>query len=170
MSGSRTIGSMPGPTKLEELTAYMRVPDPYGALNTLAREVVPGQTEVMDRIVAVAWATPDVERTMETAPLPFRRSARDRLLDGATAAVRYGPVALLLEQPLHPDEGRVAAFLSRYGEGVLALFLERPRYLPPSRAAARPPRAVRTPFGRRGWLLPHEWPWGPFVIALEQER
>lgn len=169
MSGSRTIVAMPGPATLEELTARLRVPDPSVALTALAREVVPGQTERNDRIVAVAWATADVERTMAAAPLPFRRSARDRLLDGATAAVRYGPVALLLEQPLHAEQGRVAAFISHYGEGVLALFLERPRYLPPSRAAARPPRAVRTPFGRRGWLLAHEWPWGPFVIALEQD-
>ena len=34
----------------------------------------------------------------------------------------------------------------------------------------RPPRPVATPFGRRGWLLSHEWPWGPFVIALEEVR
>jgi hypothetical protein len=160
------MGRVPGPTRLEELTARLRVPDPYRSLAALAQEVVPGQTGPTDRIVAIAWATVDLERSLATAPLPFRRSARDRLLDGATAAVHYGPLALLLEQPLHAGEGKVAAYLSRYGEGVLAFFLERPRFLPPSRAMERPPRPVHTPFGRRGWLLPHEWPWGPFVIAL----
>jgi hypothetical protein len=161
---------MPGPSRLEELAARLRAPDPQASLRALAREVVPGQAEASDHIVAIAWATADLERCMTQAPLPFRRSARDRLLEGATAAVRYGPVALLLEQPLHPGEGPVAAYLSRYGEGTLAFFVERPRFLPPSRASERPPRPVHTPFGRRGWLVPHEWPWGPFVIALEDER
>ena len=163
------MGSMPGPTSLHDLTARLRVPDPYRALTALAQEVTPGQTGPADRIVALAWATADLERSMSAVPLPFKRSARDRLLHGTTAAVHYGPIALLLEQPLDPEEGRVTAYLSRYGEGVLAFFLERPRFLPPSRASARPPRPVHTPFGRRGWLLPHEWPWGPFVIALEVE-
>lgn len=161
---------MPGPSRLEELAARLRARDSQATLSALAREVVPGQIQPTDQVVAIAWATADLERAMAGAPLPFRRSARDRLLDGATAAVRYGPVTLLLEQPLHPDVGAVAAFLSRYGEGTLAFFVERPRFLPPSRAAERPPRAVHTPFGRRGWLVPYEWPWGPFVIALEDER
>ena len=160
---------MPGPARLDELTARLRLPDPRQALGALAQEVVPGQTGPADHIVAVAWATRDLGKTMASVPLPFARSARDRLLDGTTAAVRYGPVLVLLEQPHTLDEGPIAAYLSRYGEGVLALYLERPRYLPPSRASGRPPRAVHTPFGRRGWLTPHEWPWGPFVIALEDK-
>lgn len=158
------------PRSLDELAAVLRAPDPQRALVDLGRELVPGQWQPADRIVALAWATADMERALSSAPLPFKRSARDRLLDGATAAVRYGPAVLLLEAPLKPEEGRVAAYLSRYGEGLMALFLERPRYLPPSRASARPPRPVRTPFGRRGWLLSHEWPWGPFAIALELEH
>ena len=159
---------MPGPARLDELTARLRVPDPRLALSGLAQEVVPGQTGPADRIVALAWATSDLEATMEAALLPFRRTARDRILGGSTAAVRYGPVHLLLEQP--EDEGRLAAYLSRYGEGLAGIYIERPRYLPPSNASSRPPRPVHTPFGRRGWLLPHEWPWGPFVIALEEQR
>jgi hypothetical protein len=158
---------MPGPSRLDELTARLRAPDPRFALAALAQEVVPGQTGPADRIVAVAWAALDLQRTMAAASLPFKRVARDRILQGSVAAVRYGSVQLLLEQP--EGEGRLAAYLTRYGEGVAALYLERPRFLPPSRASKRPPRPIRTPFGRRGWLLPHEWPWGPFVIALEVE-
>ena len=161
------MGSMPGPTRLDVLTARLRAPDPALALAALAQEVVPGQTGPADRIVAITFATRDLERAMSAVPLPFKRVARDRILDADVAAVRYGPVQLLLEQPA--GEGRLAACISRYGDGVAALYLERPRFLPPSRASERPPRPVRTPFGRRGWLLPHEWPWGPFVIALEEE-
>ncbi len=159
---------MPGPSRLDVLTERLRAPDPTLALAALAHEVVPGQTGPADRIVALTFATRDLKGMMSAAPLPFKRVARDRLLDADVAAVRYGPVQLLLEQA--QGEGRLAAYLSRYGEGVAALYLERPRFLPSSRASGRPPRPVRTPFGRRGWLLPHEWPWGPFVIALEEER
>ena len=158
---------VPGPARLDVLASRLRAPDPALALAALAQEVVPGQTGPQDRIVAVAFATRDLDRTMASVPLPFKRVARDRILDADVASVRYGPVQLLLEQAA--GEGRLAAYLSRYGEGVAALYLERSRFLPPSRASRRPPRPVRTPFGRRGWLLPHEWPWGPFVIALEEE-
>jgi hypothetical protein len=160
---------VPGPTRFEDLLARLRGVDPRLAVAALARDVVPGQAGPDDRIVALAWATYDLERT-GSVPLPFRRTARDRLLDGDTMAVRYGPLLLLVEQPHAEGVGRVSAYLSRYGEGVLAFFVERPRYLPPSRASERPPRPVHTPFERRGWLAPHEWPWGPFVIALEEER
>lgn len=159
---------MPGPARLDELTARLRVSDPAWALAALAHEVMPGQTGPTDRIVAVAWATVDLEAAIATASLPFKRVARDRILGGSTAAVRYGPVQLLLEQP--EGDGKLSAYLSHYGDGVVALFLERPRFLPPSRASERPPRPLRTPFGRRGWLLGHEWPWGPFLIALEARR
>ena len=156
---------MPGPARLDELTARLRVPDHRRALAELAHDVVPGQVSPTDRIVAVAWATPDLLQATSLASLPFKRVAQDRLLNGHVAAVRYGPVQLLLEEP--DDEGRLSAYLSRYGQGIAALYLERPRFLPPSHASAKPPRPVRTPFGRRGWLLPCDWPWGPFVVALE---
>lgn len=152
--------------RLDDLTARLRAPDPALALAALAHEIVPGQTEPADRIVALTLATFDLDRAMAAASLPFKRVAHDRLLNASVAACRYGPVQLLLEQP--DGEGRLSAFLSRNPEGVAALYLERPRFLPPSRASERPPRPVRTPFGRRGWLLAHEWPWGPFVIALEE--
>ena len=157
---------MPGPARLDELAARLRAPPPAFALTALAQEIVPGQTAAADRIVALVWATYDIERTMAAAPLPFARVSRDRILGATVASCRYGRVQLLLEQP--DGEGRLSAFLSRNREGVAAFYLERPRFLPPSHASGRPPRPLRTPFGRRGWLLAHEWPWGPFVIALEQ--
>ena len=167
MSGA-SIDSMPGPTALDELTARLRAADPSIALTALAQEIVPGQTGPTDRVVALSWATYDLDGTMASVPLPFKRVARDRILAGAVASCRYGPVQLLVEQP--EGEGPLSAYLSHNAEGVAALYLDRPRFLPPSRASGRSPRPVHTPFGRRGWLLAHEWPWGPFVIALEEAR
>lgn len=167
MSGA-SIEPMPGPTRLEDLTAQLRSPDPRLAAVALAEVVAPGRIEPADRVVALAFATFDLERALAAATLPFRRVAPDRILDASTAAVRYGAVQLLLEAP--DGEGRLAAYLARSGEGVAAVYLERPRFLPPSRPSGRPLRPARTPFGRRGWLLAHEWPWGPFVIVLEDER
>jgi hypothetical protein len=158
---------MGAPARVEDLAARLRGPDPRLAAAAVAREVVPGRIEAGDLVVAFALASFDLKRALTTASLPFRRVARDRMLQGSVAAVRYGSVQLLLEQP--DGEGGLSAYLSHYGEGVAAVYLERPRFLPPSRASGRPPRAVHTPFGRRGWLLAHEWPWGPFIIALESE-
>lgn len=158
---------MAAPTRLEDLAARLRTSEPQQAATALAHEVTPGRIEPGDRVVALAFATFDLDRALAAASMPFRRVARDRLLHGSVAAVRYGSVQLLLEEA--DGDGGLKAYLSHYGEGVAAVYLERPRYLPPSRASGRPPRPLHTPFGRRGWLLAHEWPWGPFVIALEDE-
>ncbi len=159
---------MPGPARLEDLLIRLRAPGGRSAIAALAQEVVPGQTGPADRIVALVWAVPDLTGAMAMTPLPFERVAHDRLLGAATAAVRYGPVQLLLEGP--EEDSLLAAYVGRHGAGLAAFYLERPRFLPPSRVSERPPRPVRSPFGRRGWMLPHEWPWGPFVIALEESR
>jgi len=139
-----------------------------GAVSNLTREVVPGQVGPADRIVALAWATGDLGRAIAEAPVPFERCARDRVLDGDAAAVHYGPLLLLLEEPHVADEGPVAAYLAHYGEGVVGIYLERPRFLAPTHATGHQPRPKYTPFGRRAWLVPPDWPWGPFVIALEE--
>jgi len=164
------MGSMPGPDRLHQLTARLRTPLPGAALAQLAHEIAPAQTDARDRIMALAWATHDLERSMAETPAPFVRCARDRVLDAHAAAVRYGPVLLLLEQPRTPEAGPLGAYLSRYGEGVAAIYLERPRFLPASGPTGHVPRPLYTPFGRRGWMLPHEWPWGPFTIALEEDQ
>jgi hypothetical protein len=160
---------MPPPTSLEQLTARLRLPDPRSAVAALAHETVPGQTVPGDRLVALVWAVPDLAAAEALTPLPFRRATRDRILGASTAAVRYGPVQLLLEAP-DGERSLIGAYVARHGQGLAAFYLERPRYLAPSSASGRPPRPLRSPFGRRGWLLPHEWPWGPFVVALEPAR
>lgn len=156
---------MPGPD-LEQVFRLLRAVDRPAALTSLCQQVLPGQTGPSDRLIAVVWATPNMERTRERFVAPFMPLGRDRILGADVSHVRFGQVALLLEQP---DGGSgVAAFVGRFGEGVAAVYLERPGFLPRSGPSVRPPKSWPTPLGRRGWLLPHEWPWGPFVIALEQ--
>jgi hypothetical protein len=160
---------MPGPGSLEEVTALLRAPDSPAVLAWLCQQVMPGQTGPSDQIVGLVWATPDIEATRRRVVAPFTSLTRDRLLGGSAVQVRFGRIALLLEQP--DAEAGVAAYVSRYGEGVAAVYLERPRFMPSTSPNGRPPRPTRSPFpDRRGWLLPHEWPWGPFVIALESAR
>lgn len=156
---------MPGPVRLEGLLALLRAPDRDAILASLCREIVPGQTGPADTVVAIAWATADATRVSQQVVAPFVPLERDRLLGSKVTRVRTGRLQVLLAQP--DRESGMAAFLSRFGEGVAAIYVERPGFLPPTRVGERPPRPVPTPLGRRGWLLPHDWPWGPFVIVLE---
>jgi hypothetical protein len=159
---------MPGPRSLQELIARLLVRDQHRALVGLVQELMPGQTGPADTIVALAWATPDVKQTVGAVAVPFTSAERDRILEGSVMSARLGAVELLVEQP--ELEARLAAFVARHQEGIGAVYLERPRFVPQPDPAGRPPRPARTPLGRRGWLLPHEWPWGPFVIALEERH
>ena len=159
---------MPGTPRVEDLIVALQVPDAAAAVARIAQQLVPRQTSPADTIVAMAWATPDLVRTMERVAAPFVPADRDRLLGAITTYVNIGPVKLLLEQP--EVEAGLAAYLSRYGEGLAALYLDRPRFMPPSGPSGRPAKSLGTPLGRRGWLLPHDWPWGPFVIALDASR
>lgn len=159
---------MSEPRSLQELIDRLRVRDQHGALVGLAQGLVPGQTGPGDAVMAIVWATPDLARTTATVTAPFIPAERDRILEGAVVSVRLGGVVLLVEQP--ELEAGLAAYLSRHGEGVVAFYLERPRFVPQPNPSGRPPKPARTPLGRRGWMLPQEWPWGPFVIALEERR
>jgi hypothetical protein len=157
---------MSGPRSLQELITRLSVPDQHSALVRLIQELMPGQTGPADTVVALVWATPNVSRTLEEVAAPFVDGERDRILEGRVRSTRLGAIALLVEQP--EMEARLAAFVSRHGQGLAAVYLDRPRFVPQPDPAGRPARPARTPLGRRGWLLPHEWPWGPFVIALEE--
>lgn len=157
---------MPGPERLEQVMGLLQAPDRRVALAHLCQHVVPAQTGPDDTVVAITWATPSVARTSGEIVAPFLPLRRDQLLGGAVVHVRFGRLEFLLEEP----DGRagLAAYVSRFGEGVAAIYLERPRFRPSMSTGRKPPRPVATPLGRRGWLLPHEWPWGPFIIVLEQ--
>jgi len=159
---------MPGPSRFEELITALQVPHVHAVLAAIAQQVVPGQVGPADAVVALAWATPDIARTMEQVVAPFVPAERDRSLGAIAMCVGIGPVQVVLEQP--EAEAGLSAYLSRYGEGTAVLYLDRPRFMPSARTTGRPPKPVATPLGRRGWLLPHVWPWGPFVIALESNR
>ena len=158
----------PGPRSLEALLTQLRVPDQGAACVALARQLVPGQTGPGDSVSAVVWGTPDADRSIADIAAPFSPAERDRLLEATVARLRFGHVYLLVEQP-QLSTG-IGAYVSRYGEGLAAIYVERPRFTPAASAHRRPPRPMRTPLRRRGWLLPHEWPWGPFVIVLEAPR
>ena len=110
------------------------------------------------RLVAIGWATVDLERTVaELGTLDARPTDHDDLLGARALRMDAGPVTLLLLEP--STEGRLAAALARRGEGMVALYV-----------AADGPldgRALRpTAAGLPGRLLPQPHPWGPFVIEL----
>jgi hypothetical protein len=156
---------MPGPDRLEQVIGLLHAPDRAAAMASLCQQVVPGQTGPADRIAALVWATPSIDQTTDRVIAPFVPLESDRILGAAVRHVRLGQLDLLLEQP--DREAGLAAYVGRYGEGVAAVYLERPRFMPSASPNGRPARPWPTALGRRGWLLPHEWPWGPFVIALE---
>jgi hypothetical protein len=110
------------------------------------------------RLLAVGWATVDLERTLEDLGVTEVGPITDEPLLGARAQrIDTGPSAVLVLEPT--TEGRLAAALARRGEGICALYL--------ADADVVPGRAARTTaLGLPGRLLPHDHPWGPFVIAV----
>jgi hypothetical protein len=119
------------------------------------------------RLAGLGWATVDTDRTL--ADLAGSAPLGDAVAGGAAWAVAgeptlgararvlsLGALALVV---LEPDtEGRLAAALARRGEGIACLYL----------AADAPTGATRpTALGRPGRLLPHDRPWGPFVILVD---
>lgn len=125
-------------------------------------------------LVGIGWATVELERsaeelleTLTDAGLPepdWLPAPRDAVL-GATAWIASGeagrPAIVLLE----PDtEGRLAATLARFGEGVAAVYLEAT-----GGGAAEQPRLGRSspgPLGPSRIILSGRT-WGPHVIVLE---
>jgi len=119
-------------------------------------------------LAAVGWATVDHERAQQeldgllagdaaAALGPWVELERDPALGAAAWGRIAGPVvagtsarpSLIL---LEPDtEGRLAAFLARFGEGVAVIYL--------GQGSARPGEVLR---GGR--------PWGPHVVVLGAPR
>jgi hypothetical protein len=125
-------------------------------LSVLLRGLAGLRTAEAPRLVAVGWATVDLERTLEDLGADGTRPVVEEPLLGARACrLDVGATAVLVLEPT--TEGRLAAALARRGEGICALYL----------AAARPLGSARTTaLGSPGRLLPHDQPWGPFVIEV----
>lgn len=140
------------------MTDLLRLVDAFGSLARLAPAGA--------RLAGVGWATVDMERTLAALGGPITAGAGDPDRPGAAAeepalgararVVRLGSVALVV---LEPDtEGRLASALARRGEGIACLYLEAAS----ATGATRP-----TALGRPGRLLPHDRPWGPFVVLVD---
>jgi hypothetical protein len=108
------------------------------------------------RLVGIGWATVDLERTLVDLSADARLTTDEPLLGGRAVRVDAGPIAVLVLEPA--TEGRLAAALARRGEGICALYL----------ATGVAPTGVTemTALGVRGRLMPHDRPWGPFVIEV----
>jgi len=133
-------------TDLEQLVA---------GLGALARLVPEDAT-----LVGVGWATVDTDRTLadlgDGTGLSFEPEADEPAL-GARARVAWsGRVAIVVLEP--STEGRLAAALARRGEGIVCLYVA---------GAAATGSGRRTALGRPGRILPHDRPWGPFVLLVD---
>jgi hypothetical protein len=132
-------------------------------------------------MVAVGWATIDLERSIAMAGVEdgseWAPATRDALLGARSARRSPVPVPAPTRAAagdeavevvlLEPDtEGLLAATLARFGEGLaVAWFAPDPD---PSSGARRPPLspAGATPFGPGRRLLGGP-AWGPHVVVLE---
>ena len=146
--------------------------DPWAPI-VAAAEVVRADAAARDPwlrdlpVVGIGWATVELDRAAGdlVAIGTFTTAARDETLGAVARRTRLGdrtrPTAVLLE----PDtEGRLAAALARFGEGVRAVYLgtldradvdDTPN-LGPSRPGPLGP--ARLVIGRP--------PWGPHVLVL----
>jgi hypothetical protein len=124
------------------------------------------------RVAAIGWATVELERAAEELTLAFRRAGRGEpdwapaereTLLGATAWLGDvdGASVVLLE----PDtEGRLAAALARFGEGVAAIYLA-PGAAATAANASRLGASAGGPLGS-GRVLLGRPAWGPHVLVL----
>ncbi len=144
--------------------AQLRPPDRDARLAAIAAQVAPGRIDSPDTIAALIWVTGDMAGTVASVIAPFVPVGRDHILGGAAQLVRLGHLGLLIEQP--DREGPLAAFLSRHGDGIGGIYLAPNGSVPPPDASGHPARPTPSPLGIPAWLLPHDWPWGPFVILL----
>jgi hypothetical protein len=107
-------------------------------------------------LVAIGWATVDAERTAgEQRRTEFVATEPESALGARAWLGRTGSVDLVLLEP--STEGRLAAALARRGEGLAVLYLA---------VEGLDGTTQMTALGRRGRLLPHGKPWGPFVILV----
>lgn len=108
-------------------------------------------------LLAVGWATVDLERTLDGIGIPGPGSiVAEPLLGARGARIDAGGTMVVVLEP--SVEGRLAAALARRGEGLCAFYLA---------AEGAPDEGWRTTaLGLPGRLLTHDLPWGPFLIAV----
>ena len=110
-------------------------------------------------VVAIGWATVDLERSAADLPdISFDFAPDDEAVAGRALIGHPGAVALVLLEP--STEGRLAATLARNGEGVAVIY-EISRGLPPDGPVKM------TPLGRPGRLVDPAQRWGPYRIVVE---
>jgi hypothetical protein len=127
------------------------------------------------QIAGIGWATVELERAARelhaTTAARWDPARRDEVLGARTlrlVADGPGPAIVLLE----PDtEGRLAAALARFGEGVAAIYLAGARRDPtPSgktgEVGGAPARNADGPLGPAR-LVPGRPRWGPHVLVLD---
>lgn len=115
----------------------------------------PGGAE--PQVLAVIWATVDVERLLAGIGLPSVELPDDPLLGALVRLVRPPgdePIALLEPR----TEGRLAATLARFGEGPAGHYVVAPEGLAAAIARAAAAGIVLT--------RPEEGPFGPSVLVL----
>jgi hypothetical protein len=106
-------------------------------------------------IVAVAWATVDVERTMRELGNQTKPSVADEPLGAKGVRILDSDPAIIVLEPV--TEGRLAACLARHGEGICALYLE----------ASEVPAEMRTTgLGRGGRIGAGSPRFGPFIVEV----
>jgi hypothetical protein len=111
-------------------------------------------------LVAVGWATVDLERTASEVPdVRFGDPGQETALGARALRTTVGSIELLLLEPA--TEGRLAGWLARNGEGVAVLYVEP--------AQATEPPGQPTALGRLGRLERHGGRIGPFWIVLEPD-
>jgi hypothetical protein len=125
---------------------------------------------VSDRLVAVGWATVDLERPAagwrrSLATDVLRRGTDPHL--GARVAAVDGVGGLVLLEP--NTEGRLAASLARHGEGPAALYVRSSRTAAELRSGGIPLSAVdEGPFGPQVLVVGPRF--GPHVIVVLDGR
>ena len=132
----------------------MTLSELLGELSGVA-PLLEGAVGASEVVVAIAWATVDLERTREQAGITVDETRHDEILGGVASIVTGGSVSVVVIEP--DTEGRAAAFLARHGEGVCAVYVEKLNVDGSQRLTA---------LGRNGRLRPIHERWGPFVIEL----
>lgn len=161
-----TVHPVALPATLTELVLTLVAQQGRDTASRFVDLMMPGLLTEADRIVALAWGTIDLDRTIGAVALPFTPASGDDLLGATAARARVRGIDVLVEEPR--TEGRLAAFLARFGEGICAVYLKRPRVASEEAATSGRSRPVAsTPLGRPARLLSPARSWGPFGIVLD---